>query len=316
MECWAAEKDGREIRLPSVLKWTFNYGTGTPCDSFSLVCLWEMGQELELADACRFYAVEDGTRVFTGVVDEYACVFDSEGGRLEISGRGMAALLLDNEALPVEYQKATRDDIVAGHVAPYGIEAVGGDGLAAVERLAVDCGVSEWRVVEEFMRCYNGVTPRFDRLGRLVMDPPEDEAALVVDGTSPVSAMEYRRDRYGVLSHVVVRRRSAGDGQEVTDSAFIAQGGQARRVVTVPNATGTAAMRFTGDYQLRASRSGMVRCAFTIAGGFLVQPGQLVKVDRPGFGGNGVYRAAQVQVRGGGEGVYTRLELGEREAMF
>lgn len=316
MECWVAEKDGREIRLPTVVKWAFNYGSGTPCDSFSLTCLWEMGQELELADACRFYAAEDGERVFTGVVDEYACVFDSEGGRLELSGRGMAALLLDNEALPAEYQRATRDDIVAGHVAPYGIETVGGGGLKPVERMQVECGESEWSVVQEFMCYYNGLTPRFDRMGRLVMDPPEDDMALVVDAASPVSAMEYRQDRYGVLSQVVVRRRSAGNGQEISDEDFIARGGQARRVVTAPNTTGTPAMRYTGDYQLKASRSGMVRCTLTIAGGFLARPGQLVKVDRPGFGGNGVYRAVQVQVRCDGNGVYTRLELGERDGMF
>ena len=52
-----------------------------------------------LADAVRFTAEQDGEVVFTGVVDEAECGWDSGGGRLELSGRGMAALLLDNEAL-------------------------------------------------------------------------------------------------------------------------------------------------------------------------------------------------------------------------
>ena len=35
--CW----DGRRIRLPDAVEWRFQYGYGTPCDSFQLTCLWE-----------------------------------------------------------------------------------------------------------------------------------------------------------------------------------------------------------------------------------------------------------------------------------
>jgi prophage tail gpP-like protein len=316
MECWVKTGDGRIIQLPTVTEWTFCYGTGTPCDSYELKCLWDMGQELALADACRFYAEHEGERVFTGVVDEYACVFDSKGARLELSGRGMAALLLDNEALPAEYQSATAADIVADHVTPYGIETVGGGSLRPVSALVVSSGGSEWSVVQDFLCYYNGLVPRFDRRGRLVLDKPDDTMALVVDDSTPVSALEYRQDRYGVLSQVVVRRRTAGNSQSVTDEDFIAQGGRARRVVTVPNTTGTAAMRYTGDYQLKASQSERVRCSLTAAGGFSAQPGQLVKVARTGFGGNGTYRVAQAQVSCDENGLYTRLELGETDSMI
>jgi hypothetical protein len=180
----------------------------------------------------------------------------------------------------------------------------------------VSSGVSEWSVVQDFLCYYNGLVPRFDRQGRLMLDGPDDTMALVVDDNTPASALEYRQDRYGVLSQVVVRRRTAGNRQTVTDESFIAQGGQARRVVTVPNTTGTAAMRYTGDYQLKASQSGRVRCSLTAAGGFLAQPGQLVKVARTGFGGNGTYRAAKVQVSCDENGLYTRLELGEKDSMI
>lgn len=316
MKCWVTTGDGRSLTLPDAVKWTFNYGTGTPCDSFSVTCLWEKGQERALEGACRFFAEQEGERVFTGVVDDYACTYDRKGWRLTVTGRGMAALLLDNEALPVEYQTATAADLVEGHVAPYGIETVGGKALRPVDSLTVSSGVSEWSVVQEFMCWHNGLVPRFDRMGRLLMDRPADDMALTVDGTSPLTALEYRQDRYGVLSQVVVRRRSAEGTQTVTDESFTAQGGRARRVVSVPNTTGTAAMRYTGDYQLKASRSGRVRCSLTVAGGFLVQPGQLVQVSWPGFGGNGTYRAAQVQVICDENGVYTRMELGETDAMI
>ena len=118
IECRVKLGGGQEWELPTAVSWKFCYGTDTPCDSFSLRCLWEQGQEKVLSGTCRFYADWDGERVFTGVVDEFAVLCGKDGLYLELAGRGMAALLLDNEAMPAEYQRATRADIVANHVTP------------------------------------------------------------------------------------------------------------------------------------------------------------------------------------------------------
>jgi prophage tail gpP-like protein len=316
LECWVAWSDGTSLTLPGVIRWQFEYGTGTPCDSFTVRCLWAGGQEKLLTPACRFYAQWKGERVFTGVVDEFAVCCGEDGRYLELSGRGLAALLLDNEALPMEYQRATRADIVADHVTPYGIETVGGSALPAVSGFTVDSGASEWSVVQEFACYYGGVVPRFDRLGRLVLDGHRDEETLLVGSGDGVTAWEYREERHGVLSQVAVRRRSGGTVQWVSDPAFLAQGGQARRVITVPNTTGTEAMRYSADYQLRAARSGRVRLTLTLAGAFLAWPGQLVEVDLPDCGANGSYRVAQVEVNCNDKGLSTTLTLGETDSMI
>lgn len=39
----------------------------------------------------------------------------------------------------------------------------------------ITSGVSEWSVVEEFLRYYNGLTPRFDRMGQLLLDRRETD---------------------------------------------------------------------------------------------------------------------------------------------
>ena len=237
MRCWVMLGGGGELELPTAISWKFCYGTDTPCDSFFVRCLWERGQEKVLSAACRFYAGWEGDRVFTGVVDEYAVICGKDGLYLEISGRGMAALLLDNEAMPAEYQRATRADIVADHVAPYGVAAVGGGGLPAVTGFTVTSGESEWSVVRRFACYYGGVVPRFDRAGRLVLDPPGDGEEVCVKDSDPVTGWEYREERHGVLSQVAVRRRTSWGTQWVSDGAFQAQGGCARRVITVPNTT-------------------------------------------------------------------------------
>ena len=226
MKCWVGLGDGGELELPTAVSWKFCYGTDTPCDSFFVRCLWERGQERSLSSACRFFAQWEGERVFTGVVDEFAVICGRDGLYLEMSGRGMAALLLDNEAMPAEYQRCTRADIVADHVTPYGVEAAGGMGLPAVSGFTVASGESEWSVVRRYACYYGGVVPRFDRMGRLVLDPPGDAQELRVREEDPVTGWEYREERHGVLSQVAVRRRTTWGTQWVSDPAFLAQGGQ------------------------------------------------------------------------------------------
>ena len=316
MKCWVRLGTGGELELPTALAWKFCYGTDTPCDSFFLRCLWERGQEKALGAACRFFAQWEGERVFTGVVDEYAVLCGKEGLLLELSGRGMAALLLDNEAMPAEYQRCTRADLVANHVAPYGIETVGGLALPAVSAFRVSSGESEWSVVRRYACYYGGVAPRFDREGRLVLDRHGDDKIVRIGEGDRLTAWEYREERHGVLSQVAVRRRTTWGTQWVSDPAFLAQGGRARRVVTVPNTTGTAAMRYTADYQLRAARRERVRMRLTAAGAFLAWPGELVRVELRDFGANGLFRAAQTEVCCGGGGVATTLVLGDVDSMI
>lgn len=104
-------------------------------DSFQLTCLWEPDSGNDLAEAVSFTAEENGERLFTGVVDECERGWDTAGGPLTVAGRGMAARLLDNEALGADYQVATVEDILRDHVAPYGIETVRGAELPPVPGL-------------------------------------------------------------------------------------------------------------------------------------------------------------------------------------
>lgn len=315
MKCRAIGYDGTVYTLPTVTEWKLHYGLGSPCDSFEVSCLWEQGAEKLLAGATRFYAEEEGRRVFTGVVDEYTCVRDERGGRLELSGRGMQALLLDNQALPVEYQWATAQDIIRRHVAPYGITLSGGCALEAVVKLSVSIGQSEWSVVHDFACCRGGIVPRFDREGRLILHAWDDSTRRRLGDNAAVTALRYRNRRYGVLSQVVVQDRSRNYAETVDDRDFQARGGRCRRVISVPKDSGSPAMRFSGDYQLRASRGERETCEITVAEGFAAWPGELMEVARTGFGGNGLYRVRESVVALDGRGLSTRLVLGSTDVL-
>lgn len=316
MECRVILGSGRVFDLPRPEEWTFRYATGTPCDSFTIRCPWEGGQEELFAEISRFQADWAGERVFTGVVDECRCGCGGEGKWLELSGRGMAALLLDNEAMPAQYQRAALADILADHVTPYGIVTVGGGALPAVSGFEVGSGVSEWSVLWDFACYHGGVVPRFDRRGRLVLEGHKNQRALTLDGRTAVTAWEYRDQRHGVLSQAAVRRRTAAGVQWVRDEDFIAQGGCARRVVTVPNTTAGAAMRYSADWQLKASRRDRVRLTVTLPGAFAAWPGELVAVSRADMGPAGEYRVAESTVKCGARGLSTTLELAPPDVMI
>ena len=314
--CRLIKTGGGSITLPAVLEWTFSYGTGLPCDSFYLRCLWDRGKEKELSGFALFEADWNGERVFTGVIDEYTCQCDKDGLCLEVSGRGMAARLLDNEAVSIQYQQATCADIIANHVTPYGVTVAGTPSLPAVSGFSVSSGVSEWSVLYDFACCHGGIVPRFDQMGRLVLEPHHDGTPLEIGDLAPVTEWRYREQRYGVLSHVAVRQRSTWNIRWAENSEFLATGGCARRVVTVPYEIGSTGMRYTADYQLKASQAEQARLTMTLAGAFHAWPGQLVEVRRGNFGGNGLYRVARTEVSCSGDGLSTLLELGEPDSMI
>lgn len=316
METALTRWDGRVFTLPALLSCTLEYTAGVPCDSFALRCLWDRGLEGGLADLVGFTAWEDGQRVFQGVVDECECRFGDSGSTLTVSGRGMAALLLDNEAQAADYQTATAADILRDHVEPYGIQVAGGYRLPPVEGFSVASGSSEWQVLYDFARYHGGVAPRFDRQGRLVLSPWQDGERLVIDDKTAVTELVCREKRYGVLSEILVRDKTRQQAERMVNRTFAEQGGRCRRVLTMPGRSGYQAMRYRGEFQLQRSQAERSRLELTVPQRFFAWPGDLVRLDRTGLGCNGIYRVLEAAVELDGQGGRTRLVLGEPESVL
>ena len=317
MIAWLVDGAGTQYRLPELMEWSMDYGCGTPCDSFRVACMWTCIDDGILADAVRFRAFQDGEPVFTGVVDECEVTWSEQGCRLDVSGRGLAALLLDNEALGTDYDVATLQDILRDHVLPYGIEVLEQGAFPAVERFAVDYGSSEWAVLYQFARYHGGVIPRFDRQGRLLLNGWQDGMTKVIHDRVPVLALSARDKRYGVLSEIWVRE--AGKEPElhkIVNESFKAKGGQCRRMYTMPTKSNYQAMRYQGHYQIDKSAAELLRLEVEIALPFCAWPGELVRLERTGWGRNGLWRVVQVTVSMDAQGYRTRLELASPDTML
>ena len=316
MRGYVTEENGKQWMLPGPTAWRLEYTSGVPCDSFWMRCPWDLDNPAVPANWVRFHGEHDGERVFTGVVDECQVVQDGNGCVLELSGRGMAALLLDNEALGQDYGTATLNDILRGHVEPYGIETVVKAQLSPVQRFSVTTGSSEWSVLYDFVRYHGGLTPRFDTQGRLVIAPWEDSREVVIGDAARVTKMVCRDKRYGVLSQILVRDRYSGAVQTVRNEAFCAGGGMARRVLTMPGKSDYKTMRYTGQFQLDRSAAELERLEITVVQPFCVRPGDLVRVQRSGWGRNGLFRAVQVVVGMDAKGYWSQLELAHPDAVI
>lgn len=308
--------DGQKIVLPTPIAWRLEYGLGSPCDSFWLKILWSSGKEDRLAQGTRMVVTEKGETVFTGVVDECEFTWSDQGCMAEITGRGMQALLLDNQAEAADFQNASLADILRWYVTPYGITLAKKAALPTVWGFSVTSGSSCWKVLYQFARYYAGVTPRFDRWGRLMLHPWEDGTPVELNMDAPVTKVVLREKRYGVLSQVTVKDVSGWTRQTEVNQEFRKKGGQASRVILMPKDTGYQARRYNARFQLDRSKAQHRQVEVTVALPFAAWPGDLVRLTRAGWSRNGLYRVQESRVAQGESGCVTTLVLGDPDAVL
>ena len=300
--------DGTVYALPALLAWELCYTGGEPCDSFSVKCPYEAAMAVVLRRANRFRAVEDdGETAFYGVIDEVETICDEKGLLLEIAGRGMAALLMDNEAEAVTYQRAFTTEILRRHVTPYGIVCGAYDELCAPCKVA--SGSSEWKALSDFTRLCGGFTPYFERDGSLLLTQKRTFPRLAIDENLPVTALRYRDKRYGVLSEAVIVDKSTRVKQIVKNADFYARGGRCRRIFYASAKGGAQTMRYTGEYQIGRSAENAETLEMTVAARFDAKPETAVSVNESRIGVTGRFRVKEIVRRFGEAGETTVLTM-------
>ena len=299
---------GTMYELPVLYEWEMTYTGGVPCDSFSVRCAYEKGMAEVLRQAVRFTAKENGSTAFYGVVDEYESVCGPEGLWLEINGRGMAALLLDNEAEPSNYQWATTGEILRNHVLPYGIRCQRFDALNG-SFYSVESGSSEWRALSDFTRFYGGFEPYFTKDGTLILQSGRAQARRTLDERAAVTGLRYRDRRYGVLSEAVVVDRKTRARTVVRNEPFAARGGRRRSICFVPNSTLWRWKRYTGEYQIAQSKRDCEQLRVTLMGSYAADAQDRMSIQSSALGVTGEFTVSEVTRRLSAAGEETILTL-------
>ena len=304
--------DHQIYQLPVLLAWSLTYTGGVPCDCFSVTCLYSADMDQVLHTAVSFTAIQQGTVMLRGIVDEYQVRQDAGGRMVTIAGRGYAARLLDNESRPMTYPAATLSEIIRNHVTPYGISCESTANLRASSVYTVASGSSQWSALEGFCSTYGGFSPRFSREGGLIAVKETGGKTFRIDDTTSLLSCSKRENHYGVLSEVLVIDKTRNVSYSVKNTDFFNRGGQCRRVLYTPGQSTWAAMRYTGEYQIRKSKADEITLELLLPGLAEVQPGDTVQLSRTDCGWSGTFRAAEISYAFSAGGETTALSLKAR----
>ena len=311
MGIWLDTYDGDRYELPVLLRWDLDYTGAIPCDSMTAACLYDAGMAEVLPKATRFTAFQDGKIMLRGVIDAYEVSLSRQGLLVEIEGRGMAALLLDNESEALSYERAPLSEILENHVSPYGItvkrqQDVSGSGYAVVS------GSSQWKALQGFTHRFGGFDPYFTREGTLVTGPLWGSGeTLRIDDSSPLLSLRKREQRYGVISEVLIQDKAQRISHPVRNQKFLQAGGQRRHVLYMPRSTDED-RRYTGEYQISQSALEQLEIELELPFPFAAMPGDRVNLSLNRLNLSGLYEVVRSRSRMDGDGERTELTLSER----
>lgn len=308
MTGYLTSNKGAAWELPPLLSWDIKHGLGEPCDAFEVRFPYRKDMLDLLHGAARFRAAHGGGTVFTGVVDETEVTADESGLTAEVRGRGLAALLLDNECEAVQYASVSLDYILRHHVYPWGIGAVRTKAMPALAAFTVAAGDSQWTVLKKFCRFAGNVAPRFSRDGALLLTG-EGGASLSIGADTAVTAAVIHDNRYGVISEALVKNKVRGTSETVKNAVCAARGASCRRVISVPRKTGGDAMRYTAQYQIEESEKGKRTVELTLPSLFAAFAGDSVALNYPPLGLRGNYRVYESRCWAEADGAGTVLTL-------
>lgn len=186
--------------------------------------------------------VSDGERIlFFGPVDVQQEKISPKGAFLRVEGRSLAALLLDNEAVPQTYYSPPFSTVFARHAAPYGfLRYRTPSGTEKIGEFTVTKGTSEWQVFESFCRRAWSASPVLQEGNELTVGGSEENGVLLfgdsVRGMTYLSLTRTRRE-YERISELLVR--SAKDGRytvSLTDEQALRDGIRRRRCLSASSA--------------------------------------------------------------------------------
>lgn len=282
--------DGRELKLPPLSKWKTCHTMGEPCDCFELSCPVDSVFAELLHTAVRFRGEYKGETVFFGIPDEMSFLADGSGLQIQASGRGMAALMLDNQLSEAEYLQVTLEELCDTYLKPLEVQYKLGLLENPAAPLEISSGASCWKVISGFTKQYMSRLPRFTKEGVMVLETDSGKKTLVVDkATGALLTIK----RYGVISQLYIN----GVGYLYDENAL-------SRGIKCCKVTSDAA---NAGYMMNESADGYLTLTVTLPEAFAAFPGDRVSLRSGVF--DGEYQVRESESSGSGGGTFCTLTL-------
>lgn len=284
---------GKRVLLPPLLQWSVCRTDGDPCGSFRLrVCMAEKSAQI-LDKVLEIRCREGAKTVFAGVVDDAEILVSEDGIFLEMTGRSMAAKLLDNQVRAQEFVSAQLTDILKTYVYPYGIDKVDADRMDAVPQFVVETGYTCWQVLAGFCRHSADIFPRFSADGTLILKKNADRARFRI---LPEQILSLRdgHSRYAAASKQTLINTRNGQLQTAVNEAFTNSGVKRERVAALTGTKLRANFR-TAQQRIDDTAKLTRQVQIELLGSFLAEPCDLVELSVPQIGLSGVFSVQAVK---------------------
>lgn len=194
-----------------------NMEDDTPADDISIM----FPVSKRIPSISRFVLSSDDRTIFTGIADKQVLTCNKNGSVLTVQGRSMAALLLDNEAMPCNYYMPDDMVIKINHLKPFGINLENESISPYEESISVGKGVTHWEVIEEFCRRKYNSFPRITERGTAILNGKISTEDLLFsncenDRGIPFTSITVKETKCKMLSEVYVRNDGSSSSYSLT----------------------------------------------------------------------------------------------------
>lgn len=210
---WGETIDSEKILLGKADKISIQKDRNVPADSLSAIFYGEN----EFPELVYIYAYEDKELVFAGIVDEQSVKVDKSTVEIKLYARSLAALLIDNEAMPQTLKNPSIKTISKLLVKPFGFTGIIGSDSQLKGEFEIKKGESCYTVADRYIKRFLGTQMYVSTQGVVYSYEPEEETVFLDDiVSSEETILQYKK-----LSKVIAQSGSGAYESEFKGTSII-----------------------------------------------------------------------------------------------
>ena len=311
MKITAKLLSGSRLTLPSPFSLVCNASYDVPADSLEVV--FPAASLQSIGELSTIKMELDGKPCFEGIVDEQRLIKNTDGIFLKVQARGNASVLLDNEAIPQTFYRASLLDIYNAVCGQYGFAGIICDKQPRLSAFTISKGQSEWQALESFCRQTLKLRP-FVRDNYIVAQPRQAGRRLLISNTAAgglrFSSIAVRNKRYGVISKVILKNDYTKAYDTAVYNPLYTELKIKRKRYISPPSDWAGDPKQGADRLMRDSMLKKTQVTVTLTGLIFTRPGDTVRLDDSTAGLlKGDLTVFDVCHKASGGGCETTLEL-------
>lgn len=271
--------DNNSVNFSGALSVSINKEEGVPADDMVAVFPYSSVKEL------KSITVYDGDDiVFTGVVDEQIVSVKANLATLKICARSMAALLLDNESVPVSYNYPSKNVVVRNHAELFGIKASDKSPATYFGTQTVAKGSTNWQALNTFSKNVYGRGVRINECGKLLFSPENQGDCVFSDSNDGIvfESIDIKTKRCEEISRVRIKVTNSSGYHSVVENRDAINRGIVRERYLNAVLTDTPAV--CAENMIRKSKENACVVTLSCVGRYLNILGMNAKINSKALG--------------------------------